>query len=195
MVQDVLDRVNKRMPESLKSRSTFCLLGHCRLGTWCDGNPNSADAESHGSVPVAMRSNLKHLGIEDAAPSGGPGCQKMDDDDDDDDGGSSDKKAASNCRTWKCGCYELNGSLEKNRQSSIRFSDWVQLDSREMGPTVKWVPKLHHFHSNGQLLPVSHVHVCKSDQPHCSLFFYLFLSIFRRFKFHNNNRSLLPAIS
>ena len=51
------------------------------------------------------------------------------------------------------------------------FDDWVQLQwFRDSMFKLKLIPKLLHLCLNGQMSPISHAHVCKSDQLHSSSF-------------------------
>lgn len=72
--------------------------------------------------------------------------------------------SAKQCGRWTCGCHKLDGLLQQYRQLSIGNSYWIQLvcDSpQQFGVDVLWIPRLHHFHWDGQIVSQCDVHVCK----------------------------------
>lgn len=66
-------------------------------------------------------------------------------------------------RRCYCGCYNLDGLLEKHRQAATGSNHWIQMvyDPYEIhGRNIHCIPKLHHIHWNGRLVSQCDVHVC-----------------------------------
>ncbi|TXG55787.1 hypothetical protein EZV62_017100 [Acer yangbiense] len=69
---------------------------------------------------------------------------------------------------WSCGCYKVNGSLEKHRRTAAESNHWIQMicDSHRIyGRNINWIPKLHHIHWNGKIVSQCDVHVVIYDAP------------------------------
>uniref|UniRef100_A0A1D1Y9G5 N-acetylglucosaminyl-phosphatidylinositol biosynthetic protein gpi1 n=1 Tax=Anthurium amnicola TaxID=1678845 RepID=A0A1D1Y9G5_9ARAE len=162
-LEEVLDHMNKKIPITLRNHSTLCLLGHCAVGC-INGNSNAMDGQSNDFSSEGLRNNLQYLGMKEGIANMGPDCQNEHSYCDELYG----KTEVSHCVTWNCGCHKLNRLLEKYRQSSIRNSNWIQLNSSHRGfsgEKTKWIPEVHHIHLNGVLLPVSHAHLILYELP------------------------------
>lgn len=72
-----------------------------------------------------------------------------------------------------CGCHKVDGLLEKHRKAAIGSNCWIQIvcDPREIcGRNIRFIPKLHHIHWNGQIVSQCDVHVCKSWLLYCMIY-------------------------
>ncbi|XP_078433749.1 N-acetylglucosaminyl transferase component family protein / Gpi1 family protein isoform X2 [Wolffia australiana] len=155
-VTDFLDHVNKRMLQSLNSRSTFCLLGSYESPKLCDKISNVLSFERLHSGPGHVDNNSQNLEIE-ASPCMISRCE---------DKSSQEKKSLSSCdRNLKC--YDaLNDLSEMYCVSSSRIKDWVQLDNACYTTfKSKWIPEFRYFRSRGQLLPVNNAHIIVYQLP------------------------------
>lgn len=69
---------------------------------------------------------------------------------------------------WNCGCHKHDGLLGQCTQSSIGNSNWILLLNdfpEQCGGKMYWIPKLHHFHWNGQIVFQYDVHVILYETP------------------------------
>lgn len=66
---------------------------------------------------------------------------------------------------WTCGCHKYDGLLGQCTQGSVGSSNWILLLNdfpEQCGGEIYRIPKLHHFHWNGQIVFQCDVHVCKT---------------------------------
>ncbi|KAM3690971.1 hypothetical protein ACB094_09G160500 [Castanea mollissima] len=69
---------------------------------------------------------------------------------------------------WTCGCHKYDGLLGQCTQASIGSSNWILLLNdfpEQCGGEIYRIPKLHHFHWNGQIVFQCDVHVVLYDTP------------------------------
>ncbi|XP_021637989.2 uncharacterized protein LOC110633619 isoform X2 [Hevea brasiliensis] len=67
-----------------------------------------------------------------------------------------------------CTCHQLDELVEQSWEASAEGSRWIQLvyDSCDQyGRDIRWLPKLHHIHWNGQIVPQFNVHVIVYETP------------------------------
>ncbi|KAJ4711638.1 N-acetylglucosaminyl-phosphatidylinositol biosynthetic protein gpi1 [Melia azedarach] len=67
-----------------------------------------------------------------------------------------------------CGCHKVDGLLEKHRKAAIGSNCWIQIvcDPREIcGRNIRFIPKLHHIHWNGQIVSQCDVHIILYETP------------------------------
>lgn len=150
-IRELLHYVNGRMPLPLQESSTFTLLGQC-IASCGEGD---LKMEHQNMEDLFQRSDdqEKYNESEQSSPSGKAVRASL------------ETAFAENYRKSKCGCKKLDQGLELFRQSSTRCGTWIQLipqTQRIVFKEYRWVPKFHHIHISGHLLPICDVHVSGS---------------------------------
>lgn len=136
--QGLLHETNGKLSLSLQQKSAFSLLGYCSANDGSNGLLSSARMEEDGEIESSPCGNADEL------------CGK--------------DIFTKNRGQWTCGCRKLDGLLEKYRQLSVGNCRWIQLVCdfpQQLGVDVSWIPRLHHFHWDGQIVSQCDVHVCK----------------------------------
>ncbi|KAI3728042.1 hypothetical protein L6452_16669 [Arctium lappa] len=130
-LEEILQKINKKMPACLQNRCGLSMLGYCAADSTCNGELHlHREAAEQNSQVSCLPGNL----------------------------GQHTEQSISKDRSghWTCGCHKVDGLLEQFRRCTK--SNPVQLVygsyicfSRKLG----WIPKLQHMHWDGQV--VSHL--------------------------------------
>ncbi|OVA00930.1 N-acetylglucosaminyl transferase component [Macleaya cordata] len=138
-IEGILHFTNAKMPLSLQGKSTFSVLGHC--ATDCSFNGQYQWVEMEEKCPTKANGDIYPQNNEESF--------------------------VENCERWSCGCRKLDRFVEQYRQLSIRNSNWIQLsyDTGYSCEDVRRIPKLHHIHWDGLVVPTFDVHVIIYEPP------------------------------
>lgn len=137
-VEGIICETSGSMPVSLQDKCMFSLLGHCAVDLSCNGQSPTAGVEENSQIN-STNGNI---------------CTQ-----------SSQYMLDKKYGRWSCGCYKYDGLLDHCELISAEKNNWIQLvyDSHGyIGRKIKWIPKLHHIHWNGQRASHFDVHVCNS---------------------------------
>ncbi|KAK6255082.1 hypothetical protein SCA6_016387 [Theobroma cacao] len=72
------------------------------------------------------------------------------------------------CGQWSCGCIKLDSLLDECKQMSMESNYWIELayDSLHVhARDIRWIPKLHRIHWNGETVARCDVHVIVYETP------------------------------
>ncbi|CAK7342708.1 unnamed protein product [Dovyalis caffra] len=141
-LQEILPHVNGKMPVFLQERAAFSLLGQCVLYGRGDGK--------------MLRDGMEGGDWRNSFTNGADSVMHSWD------------LFVGNDRGRSCRCNELDELYEQYRKGSVENGHWIRLvydPSEEYGKDIHWVPKLHHFHWNGQIVSHCDVHVVVYEIP------------------------------
>lgn len=138
-LQGIFHHTNGNMPAFLQDKTTFSILGHC-----------AADFSSNGQLRKKEDNQMVSSIYGDLLSQNGQGI------------------FGENYGRCSCGCHEVNGVLEKCREVAIEKDNWVQLihgSRQDLRKDLRWIPKLHHIHWNGQIVSLCDLHVIVYETP------------------------------
>ncbi|KAL6994189.1 hypothetical protein U1Q18_012296 [Sarracenia purpurea var. burkii] len=138
--QGILHETSGSMPVSLQDKCTFSLLGHCAV-----------DLSGNGLLmAVGVEEDEINSSHSNACTES---CQYM---------------LCKKYRQWSCEYCKPDGSLEPCSVVSGEENNWVQLlycSHGNISRKIKWIPRLHHIHWNGQTASHLELHVILYDIP------------------------------
>lgn len=137
--QEILCDTNENMPILLQEKSMFSLLGQGAAYLGGDGKLLNVGLEEDNWRKPSKNSILSTANRQDVF--------------------------IENYGGRSCTCHKIDELVEQSCEASAEGSCWINLvyDSGEQyGRDICWLPKLHHIHWNGQVVPQFNVHVCKS---------------------------------
>ncbi|KAF5941162.1 hypothetical protein HYC85_022329 [Camellia sinensis] len=140
-VEGIIRETSGSMPVSLQDKCMFSLLGHCAVDLSCNGQSLTVGVEENSQIN-STNGNI---------------CTQ-----------SSQYMLDTKYGRWSCGCYKYDGLLDHCELISAEKNIWIQLvyDSHGyIGRKIKWIPKLHHIHWNGQRMSHFDVHVIGYETP------------------------------
>ncbi|CAL5423145.1 unnamed protein product [Camellia sinensis] len=137
----IIRETSGSMPVSVQDKCMFSLLGHCAVDLSCNGQSLTVGVEENSQIN-STNGNI---------------CTQ-----------SSQYMLDKKYGRWSCGCYKYDGLLDHCELISAEKNIWIQLvyDSHGyIGRKIKWIPKLHHIHWNGQRVSHFDVHVIVYETP------------------------------
>ncbi|KAG8646471.1 uncharacterized protein LOC110622916 isoform X3 [Manihot esculenta] len=141
-IKEILCDTNENMPILLQEKSMFSLLGQGAAYLGGDGKLLNVGLEEDNWRKPSKNSILSTANRQDVF--------------------------IENYGGRSCTCHKIDELVEQSCEASAEGSCWINLvyDSGEQyGRDICWLPKLHHIHWNGQVVPQFNVHVIVYETP------------------------------